>query len=140
MNAVFADTGFWIALLNPIDELHEKALALSKTIVARGQAVMTSEMVFTDLLNHFAKFSPTQRRAAITLIEQMTQHPQLVIAPQTSEQFSQAMQLYAQRADKPWSLTDCASFLIMQQHGIMDALAYDRHFIQAGFRALLRDP
>ena len=46
--------------------------------------------------------------------------------------------LYSDRTDKEWSLTDCLSFIIMEDRGLTDALTADRHFIQAGFRALLR--
>lgn len=46
--------------------------------------------------------------------------------------------IYNQRSDT-WSLTDCSSFLIMSHYSITDAIAHDKHFIQAGFRALLRD-
>jgi len=41
------------------------------------------------------------------------------------------------RNDKDWSLTDCISFIVMEEHGITEALTGDRHFEQAGFRALL---
>ena len=40
--------------------------------------------------------------------------------------------------DQHWSLTDCASFIVMEERGISEALAYDRDFEQAGFTALLR--
>ena len=40
--------------------------------------------------------------------------------------------------DQRWSLTDCSSFLLMEQRGISEALAYDRDFEQAGFIPLLR--
>ena len=46
--------------------------------------------------------------------------------------------MYGSRLDQTWSLTDCASFLVMEQRGITDALAHDRDFEQAGFVALLR--
>ena len=50
-------------------------------------------------------------------------------------------ELYRNRPDKAWSLTDCISFLVMQQGGLTDALTADEHFRQAGFRAvLLEDP
>lgn len=48
------------------------------------------------------------------------------------------LHLYAARLDKGWSLTDCISFVVMQQHGIREALTGDRHFAQAGFVALLK--
>jgi hypothetical protein len=40
--------------------------------------------------------------------------------------------------DKNWSLTDCASFLIMEEERLAAALTHDRHFTQAGFQTLLR--
>jgi hypothetical protein len=45
-------------------------------------------------------------------------------------------ELFASRADKSWSLTDCISFAVMTERGLSDALTADRHFEQAGFRAV----
>ena len=58
--------------------------------------------------------------------------------PQTAAQFRVAVERYAERPDQTWSLTDCASFIVMEERGITDALAHDRDFEQAGFTALLR--
>ena len=44
----------------------------------------------------------------------------------------------ADRHDKDWSLTDCISFVVMEDQRITDALTGDRHFEQAGFKALLK--
>ncbi|MEX0702442.1 MAG: hypothetical protein WD069_10140 [Planctomycetales bacterium] len=52
--------------------------------------------------------------------------------------FDAGISLYESRADKHWSLTDCISFVVMQQHGLVDALTGDHHFEQAGFNALLK--
>jgi predicted nucleic acid-binding protein len=52
MRKVFADTGYWIALLNPDDDLHQKARNL--TIYLKNASIVTSEMVFTELLNAFS--------------------------------------------------------------------------------------
>ncbi len=60
------------------------------------------------------------------------------IVPQTSEQFESALQRYRQAADKSWSLTDCASFQVMEAEEMQAALTHDQHFAQAGFEALLR--
>jgi predicted nucleic acid-binding protein len=61
------------------------------------------------------------------------------VVPITSQLFANAFQLYAQRQDKAWSHTDCSSFCIMQELGIIEALTYDKHFEQVGFVALLRN-
>ncbi len=53
MKEVFADTGYWIALFDPKDELHEKAKAVSQSL---GQVIIvTSEMVLTEFANYFAR-------------------------------------------------------------------------------------
>ncbi len=36
-------------------------------------------------------------------------------------------------------LVDCISFVVMRERNIEAALTADEHFIQAGFRALLRE-
>jgi predicted nucleic acid-binding protein len=41
-------------------------------------------------------------------------------------------------ADKEWGLTDCISFVVMQEQGLTDALTADHHFEQAGFTILLK--
>jgi len=137
VKTVFADTGYWIALLNPRDELHPRAQAVSTSLCPLR--LITSEMVLTELLNSFAPRGMHLRQAASALIVQLYKDPNTSVIPQTSIQFNEALSLYAQRGDKSWSHTDCSSFSIMQQAGITEALAYDKHFKQAGFKALLRD-
>jgi len=66
-------------------------------------------------------------------------HPRVRSLSQTSALFREAFLLYSNRGDKAWSQTDCASFCIMRDHGITQALTHDRHFEQAGFVALLRE-
>jgi len=57
------------------------------------------------------------------------------------ELFSAGLSLHKLRPDKYWSLTDCISFVVMEQRNLHRALALDNHFEQAGFEALLRrDP
>jgi uncharacterized protein len=136
MKAVFADTGYWIALLDPQDTLHTKAIHQSN-ILAQSQ-IYTSEMVLTEVLNHFSKRGNFMRYAAAALIESLQANASVSVILQSNDIFQRALELYKQRPDQAWSHTDCASFCIMQQQGILEALAYDKHFEQAGFTALLR--
>ena len=136
MKTVFADTGYWIALLDPQDTLHSKAVNLSITFTQ--VQIYTSEMVLTEILNHFSKRGNFLRYAAASFIESLQANPTITIIPQTDSIFQQALILYKQRLDQAWSHTDCSSFCIMQQQNILEALAYDKHFEQAGFIALLR--
>jgi len=137
MRQVFADTGYWVALLNPKDELHQKARDLSKQM--DSLYIVTSEMVLAEVLNDFSKRGAFFRQAAIELIESLYNHTNVTVIQQSSSQFQEGLLLYKKRPDKEWSITDCVSFKIMEEYGITEALAYDKHFEQIGFIALLRD-
>ena len=137
MRFVFADTGYWVGLLNSHDDLHEKAVRLSKSL--QPLHIFTSEVVLTEVLNDFSKRGEFFRNLATGLIQNLRSHPNTTIIPQTSQQFEQALLLYTQRQDKQWCHTDCVSFNIMEDNGIIEALAYDKHFAQAGFTALMRN-
>ena len=135
MRHVFADTGYWIAVLDPRDELHHLAKQVSQNL---GQCrLVTTEMVLAELLNFFAD-RPDRNNIAAAAVDAVMRDPNTEVVPQTSLQFRDAFARYKARPDKGWSLTDCASFLIMEQRVISEALAYDHHFEQAGFKALLR--
>jgi predicted nucleic acid-binding protein len=136
MKTVFADTGYWVAILNSDDGLHQTAVSV--TAALSSLRIVTSEMVFTEVLNSFSKQGAFLRQNAVTLIQQSIRKLNVEIILQTSDLFHEALNLYQQRLDQAWSLTDCASFCIMQQRNILEALTHDRHFEQAGFIALLR--
>ena len=137
MAPVFADTGYWIAVSLPGDQMHARASAMA---VAYDEAkVVTTQMVLTEVLNHFSGMGPGHRLNAVQLLEDLEDNPNVEIVPQTDAQFRAAVERYASRSDQRWSLTDCASFLVMEERGVTEALAYDRDFEQAGFVALLRE-
>jgi predicted nucleic acid-binding protein len=137
MREVFADTGYWIAVLNSDDAHNRSAMMASNQL--KDCRFVTSEMVLVELLNALGARGAALRRAAGDAAERLRNDPRVLVVPQTSAQFIDALARYRTRSDKRWSLTDCASFLIMEERGIGEALAHDRHFEQAGFRALLRD-
>ncbi len=136
MKQVFADTSYWIAMLNPRDQLHEKAVAVSQGLSLNK--IVTSEMVLSELLNGFRDGGPHVRGAVAKAVRALGRNRNVVIVPQTPEQFASAVARYELAADKSWSLTDCASFQIMEEKQIEAALTHDRHFAQAGFGTLLR--
>ncbi|MBW4516391.1 MAG: PIN domain-containing protein [Timaviella obliquedivisa GSE-PSE-MK23-08B] len=136
MNALFADTGYFIALLNPGDQLHSQAIRLTQTLTR--QTILTSELILIELLNDFSDRGAFFRHTAGQFVNQLQTSRSTQVIHVDSHLFENALTLYNQRSDKAWSLTDCSSFLIMSHYGITDAIAHDKHFIQAGFRALLK--
>jgi hypothetical protein len=136
MKSIFADAGYFIALLNPKDYLHAKAKSVSGEL--EQVRLITSEMVLAEVLAFYADKGHLLRQAAADTTSQLCNNPNVTVVPQTSLQFRAALDLYRARSDKEWSLVDCASVLIMQSESIAEALTHDHHFEQAGFKALLR--
>jgi predicted nucleic acid-binding protein len=90
--------------------------------------IPTSEMVLTEVLNSFSKRESAFRKAIAKFVKQSFKSPKIEVVPQNHDLFHQCLDLYEQRSDKGWSHTDCASFCIMQQRNILEALTHDRHF------------
>src|SRR5713226_7416772 len=135
MRQVFADTSYWIALVNPRDQIHAKAVSVTQRL--SPVRILTSEMVLAEVLNCFSDAGPL-RPAVGSMVQKLRRTRDVIIVPQTSEQFESAVRRYKQAADKSWSLTDCASFEVMEAEQIQEALTHDQHFAQAGFETLLR--
>ncbi|MGH2587058.1 MAG: type II toxin-antitoxin system VapC family toxin [Dehalococcoidia bacterium] len=131
----FVDTGYWIALVDRSDRYHDRARAFARDF---GGPFVTAEAVLTEVGNTLA--GQRWRAAVVTLLGRIRANPAIEILPVSAAPFGRAVDLYAARPDKEWDPTDCISFVVMQDHGIAEALAADQHFIQAGFRALLRKP
>ena len=134
MMVLFADTFYYLALLSADDIAHSRAVRLSRGLPTR---TITTAWVLTELAD--ALSDPASREKAVGLIERLRNNPTVTIIPPTQELFDQGLALYAQRPDKGWSLTDCISFVVMRQQGLIEALTGDRHFEQAGFKALLTE-
>jgi len=136
MKILFADTSYWVALINPHEELHQEAIDVSKSL--GNFRIITSEMVLTEVLNKFSEYGEILRKASVELTRRLQADPNTKIIAQMSKQFNEALESYANRRDKEWSLTDCASIQIMEKENVTETLTHDQHFEQAGFVALLR--
>jgi uncharacterized protein len=129
----FADTFYFMALLNRNDRAHAAAVSHS----SGPEPLLSTEWILTELAD--AMCQRRKRAPFVTLYESMRLDPFVEIVPASHALFSRGLELFAARPDKDWSLTDCISFVVMHDRGISDALTGDRHFEQAGFRALLID-
>src|SRR5262245_30519589 len=134
MNVVFADTFYYIALMNRLDSAHTKATTSTNTF--RG-IILTTEWVLLELADAMAGTS-SGRAEVIATIQDLRSDPDVEIIPLDSVLMADGLDLYSRRPDKQWSLTDCISFVVMEREGIADALTGDKHFEQAGFHVLLK--
>lgn len=131
---ILADSGYLIALFNPADHLHARALAWARH---GAEPLLVTEYVVWECVNFLSR--PQHRIVAHAIVDWVRAEAEWVEA--SSLLFQAGIDLHRARPDKSWSLTDCISFHLMQERGLTRALAYDLHFEQAGFEALLRhDP
>ena len=124
MTAVFVDTSYWLACLNPRDSLHWLARQ-----VARPEELVTTWAVLLEVMD--ALSSPPHCDAAVEFWAETFSDPALEAVPLDGALLEKGIRLFSARPDKAWSLTDCIS-------GLTDALSADHHFEQAGFRILLK--
>lgn len=129
---VFLDTSYILALVNTADEYHQCA---SKAALETRGPFVTTEAVLTEIGNSLAKLR--WRSLGVAILEDLRSDPEIEVLSVSTELFDRAVTLYAARMDKEWGLTDCISFVVMQERGLTAALTTDAHFEQAGFRALL---
>lgn len=133
MNTLFADAFFYLAIINRSDAAHERAVKLSEVLTG---PVVTTVWVLTEVGDALA--DPRCKKDFLTLLDTLRCDPEVTIIPPSQDLFEAGLDLYAERLDKAWSLTDCISFAVMKEMGIQEALTGDHHFEQAGFRAILK--
>lgn len=136
-NEVFLDTAYAIALSVESDEHHKRAEELADRLEAEQTRLITTRAVLLEIGNALSK--KRYRKAAIELLDALEQDPQVEIVSLSEEFYEKALELFRNRPDKDWGLVDCASFVVMHERGLTEALTTDEHFEQAGFRPLLRD-
>ena len=137
-NAVFLDTNGWLALLNASDQLHQRADAVWHDLGRRGYSILLTDWIIAETGNGLAR---TRARGSFSQVaERMLQDPRCRVVFITAALLRRALDLYLARTDKQWGLVDCASFIVMADERIVDALTNDRHFSQAGFTSLLPIP
>lgn len=134
MNAVFADTYFYLALLNPRDAGHQAAKVHARSFTG---AIVTSHWVLVEVADAFSREADREKFSRLIASLESNDHHTVIEAD--GESFRSGVELFSSRPDKSWSLTDCLSFVLMEKLGLREAFTEDHHFEQAGFIALLQD-
>ena len=80
---------------------------------------------------------PGNRSIFLEFLKTLERSPLVTFLPPSETLFRQGLDLYGKRPDKAWTLTDCISFVVMEQEGLREALTGDNHFTQAAYTALL---
>lgn len=133
MTPLFADTFFWLAYLNPRDSSHSAA---SEWLDQFDGTIITTEWVLVEVAD--AMSDPKNRSAFVEFVRALRSDTAVSILDEGPDLRERGFELFANRPDKKWSLTDCISFTAMTEHGIQEALTGDHHFEQAGFVAIFK--
>ena len=136
MRSVFADTLYWIAIIRKRDSWHEPAIAAKQRLEA--SILVTTDEVLSEFLTALRGGGPKLRQQATKMVRAILIDPNVKVLPQSRQSFMSGLDLYGQRPDKHYSLTDCISMNAMTSEGIRDTLTNDRHFEQEGFNILIK--
>jgi predicted nucleic acid-binding protein len=134
VSAIFVDTSYRIARINPRDQWHHVAVALISSL--KDADLITSDAVLTELLNYFSGYGPEMREAVALIVRQSTGDTTITV-DKPSYRFDEGLAPFESRPDKRYSMTDCMSMSLVRRHGITEVLTHDHHFAQEGFRVLL---
>ena len=101
MSAVFADTFYWIALINPGDRYAQEVQRFDDLLA--GGDVYTTEEVLVEVLTFFAADAWLRIRAVET-VREILSDPAVHIIPQSHESFLSGFNLYAARPARATAL------------------------------------
>lgn len=137
MNEVFGDTSGWVSVFMNKDPHHTKASTLMTQLHQQNRRIVTTNYVLSELIAVFTRFR-LQRSTALDYIKTIRSVAWVEIVHIDEVLNAAAWQLLTERLDKEWSLVDCASFAVMENRDLTEALTTDKHFEQAGFVRLLQ--
>src|SRR5512135_1572678 len=129
----FADTSYCLALLDPDDTSHAAA---RKASAALADTILSTDWVLAEVTDAMCRGH--NRTKVVSFLRMLRRREDVVLMPASRELFHRGLQLFGDRSDKEWSLTDCISFAVMGERNLTEALTSDHHFEQAGFTILLK--
>ena len=136
-NSLFVDTSGWGCFLDSNEPLHREASVILRRTALDGRGLVTTNYVVIELVALLSSRFHFPRPEVIRAIERLKRTLLLEIIHITPALDDAAWALLKARPDKEWLLVDAASFVVMGNYGLTEALTTDQHFAQAGFVRLL---
>jgi predicted nucleic acid-binding protein len=132
--AVFVDTGAWIALALTRDPLHPRAAAAWAELLSAGAKLQTSVPVVIETFTFLDR--NTTRQVALTWKESLSTVRTLRLLPSTRRDLERAWKYFERTDLHKLSAVDAVSFVLMTDRRIRMAFAFDGHFAEAGFQMI----
>jgi len=132
----FVDTSGFFALLNSDDPMHTRAKEFMATAARTRRRGSTTDWVVGECCTLLVA---RRKPHLVTTLLDITEGSAALAVSHLDRDFLQRTRGFLRRhLDHAYSFTDCASFVLMQESGVREALTTDSHFTEAGFTALLR--
>jgi hypothetical protein len=132
--AVFVDSGAWIALALTRDPLHAAARAQWDLLRGAGARLHTSVPVVIETFTFLDRNA--NRDVALAWKEEIYKPNTVMILPCELSDLEKSWQYFGRRDLHKLSAVDATSFAIMTRARITLAYAFDHHFATVGFRLL----
>lgn len=133
---LFVDIGYFLALALPRDAWNGVARKWAKRSKQHRYKLITTHAVLMEVGAALAR-TPLRQLAQSILVAAQND-PALEVLPCDAALYERALALFVMHPDKNWSMTDCASFVVMAEQGLTHALSADHHLEQAGYVTLLK--
>jgi predicted nucleic acid-binding protein len=136
MSGVLLDTASLIAVVDAADQWHARAEKIWQELIASRTPLLTTSLILIEMADGLSRLK--NRQAAKELRDRLAASARIEIVQTTPDHEARAWNLFGQRNDKEWGMTDCVSIIVAQDRGIREVFSADQHFEQAGFRLLLK--
>jgi predicted nucleic acid-binding protein len=134
MNAVFVDTGGWMACADRRNPAHVACMAARDATLEAGRILITTDFVVDETLT-LIRFR-LGLAAANAWWQQIDGSARLRWERVESDRFERARNLFFQYRDKDLSFTDCTSIAVMRELKLKAVITTDHHFHHVGFDVL----
>jgi predicted nucleic acid-binding protein len=125
---IFVDTGFFFAFFSEDDVNHTRVVEAFNEFKGRNLPellVTTDHVVFETITLTRSRIS---HERAVFVGERLYSGRMARIYQASFEEQRAAFDYFKGHADKKYSTVDCLSFVVMEKHGIREALAVDEDF------------
>ena len=129
----FVDTSAYFALLDTDDANHAQSLTIRDRLIAERWRLFTTSFVLAE--THALLLNRLSQELATRFLRSMEQSSTTLVWV-TPADVERAKAIIYQYTDKDFSLTDAASFAVMERLRVSSAFTFDRHFAQYGFTVL----
>jgi predicted nucleic acid-binding protein len=93
---------------------------------------LTSDYVFDETVTLLLKRKGTAQ--AVQFGNWVLSAENITLIRAGEDVWQAAWEMFQQYDDKQWAFTDCTSFMLMRQHNLHRAFAFDHCFEQSGFQ------